>query len=182
MSSLLKKHMEVRTNPRSNWSKHDGELSAQEKMLDEVHKRVEAKVDAHKQKVESKAAEQAKMERFELTHHANSMFESIAERDAEHDPEVARDQELAAGGTGEGRGKKAAKTKGAFTPPPVVDDVLTAAIVNFEAQKQVRTDARVAAAAAADAARVEMTTMLAALTAAITSLAGAQPERVAGGL
>jgi hypothetical protein len=63
---------------------------------------------------------------------------------------------------------------------PPVDDVLAAAIINFEAQKQVRSDARVAAAAAADAARIEMTTMLKALTAAITSLAGAGLQPQAG--
>jgi hypothetical protein len=71
------------------------------------------------------------------------------ETDADHDPEVAREEELAAGGTDKGSRKKARVT-GALVP--LVDDVLAAAMIKFEAQKQVSSEARVAAASAADAA------------------------------
>lgn len=174
MSSILKAHAELRLNPSSNWSKYDDELSQLEVMKDAILKLVETKVDGNKEKHELKAADQAKLGGYELTHNASSMFD---ETDADHDPDVAREEELAAGGTDKGSRKKARVT-GTLVPP--VDDVLAAAIINFEAQKQVRSDARVAAAAAADAARIEMTTMLKALTAAITSLAGAGLQPQAG--
>jgi hypothetical protein len=144
----------LRLNPRSNWPKYDGELSQLEVMKEAILELVETKVDGNKQKHELKATDQAKLGGYELTHNASNM---LGETDADHDPDVARGEGLDAGGTNKGSRKKARVT-GALVPP--VDDVLAAAIINFEAQKQVRSDAHVAAAAAADAARIEMTKML----------------------